>query len=135
VTQHVKFECHVAIPEEQGFDNVASLLSELLSLNFQYEDSGRFEEVPAYTAEVGCLEFVLFGIPGGELDSEGGDTENFYLELYDRGIDDTDSELFLSDVLDGEKIDQFDIVNGVYDISAFVVKKLSKGSKLMCSTI
>ncbi|NKJ20370.1 hypothetical protein [Dyella sp. SG609] len=49
-----------------------SLLAKKIDLAFKglhlkKEDTGRFEEVPAYVGDSGGLEFVLFGIPEGEV--------------------------------------------------------------------
>ena len=42
---------------------------------FEKEETGRFDEVPAFIAKQSDMEFVLFGLPEGE------DGEDFVLEL------------------------------------------------------
>lgn len=37
-------------------------------LRFEYDDSGRFDEVPTYIAEKDGARFTLFGTPEGELE-------------------------------------------------------------------
>ena len=53
----------------------ASIGASIGGVAFKEEESGRFDEVPAYTARHSDLEFVLFGLPEGE------DGDAYVLEL------------------------------------------------------
>lgn len=48
-------------------DLAASLGVVVQDLKFEYEDTGRFDEVPAYVAEKDGARFTLFGTPEGQV--------------------------------------------------------------------
>ncbi|MEJ2455890.1 MAG: hypothetical protein P8103_17285 [Candidatus Thiodiazotropha sp.] len=54
------------------------LTNEIDILVFIADESGRFEEVPAYTAMLGELEFVLSGVP------EDVESDGYFLQLTSR---------------------------------------------------
>lgn len=67
----------VNMPIRESLDAFAGRLDRLMrGFMFEEETSGRFEEVPAFVAEKGGVEFVLFGVPEGE-----PDTETYVLEF------------------------------------------------------
>ena len=77
----------VQIPIDSTLDAAADRLGAAMGvLWFLPEETGRFEEVPAYVAQFNEMEFVLFGIPEGE------DGDVFLLEMFAR------SELPLDEV-------------------------------------
>lgn len=47
-------------------DLAASLSAATQGLKLEYDDTGRFDEVPAYVAEKDGARFTLFGVPDGE---------------------------------------------------------------------
>ena len=49
-----------------NFDKAASILSECLNIQLEFDDSGYYEEVPAYTCNVLGLNIEFFGIPEGQ---------------------------------------------------------------------
>ncbi len=57
----------IDIPVTGQLAEVAAHLTRLLpSFSFELENSGRYEEVPAFVAKCGAMSFALLGIPDGE---------------------------------------------------------------------
>ncbi|MFC5473537.1 hypothetical protein [Paraherbaspirillum soli] len=69
---HAAVEFPIDIPLE---DLAIQLEGVLGGLSFEREETGRFEEVPAFVAQQSGMTFILFGLPANEL----GDA--FVLEL------------------------------------------------------
>lgn len=65
--QMLRLLATVEFPCSLGLAELAGKLSDVIQgFRFVEEVSGRFDEVPAYIAEVDGLSFVLFGVPEGE---------------------------------------------------------------------
>jgi hypothetical protein len=61
----------VWIPIGEPLKAFADRLTRLMpGFTFEEETTGRYEEVPAYLAERGGMEFVLFGVPEDEVSDE-----------------------------------------------------------------
>ena len=69
----------VEIPAELSIDDLAVELGRVLGgLTFERDDSGRFEEVPAFVSNQSGVEFILFGWPVDE------ESDAYVLELFAR---------------------------------------------------
>ena len=67
----LSYVAEIDIITSLSLDEVAKhLTNEIEILDFVADESGRFEEVPAYIATVGELEFVLLG-PPDDVESDG----------------------------------------------------------------
>jgi hypothetical protein len=125
-----KYSCHVAFPKEQSYENVAEKLSKIFQTEFVLDDSDRFDEVPAFTAEIGRFEFVLFGIPDGDVEPDEGDIENYWLELYDSGSGDVS----LSGLVKAINLDCVSPGNDGYcDLSQQVSEVINESGILDCN--
>jgi hypothetical protein len=51
----------VTIPRDHSFDQFAEKLSQITQARFTEESTGRYDELPAYEASAGELEFLLLG--------------------------------------------------------------------------
>ena len=60
------FVASLVIPQQLPFEELVERVGELLRVRFIKDDSGRFEEFPAYVASVLGLEVAVLGIPAEE---------------------------------------------------------------------
>ena len=61
----------IEVPIRESLDEFADRLNRLMpGFVFEEEMTGRYEEVPAFVAEHDGMEFVLFGVPLGEVSDE-----------------------------------------------------------------
>lgn len=61
----------IMIAASEGFEQfVHRLANSMPGIAFTVEDSGRYEEIPAYEAKAGEMEFLLLGIPEEDIDHE-----------------------------------------------------------------
>jgi len=72
------YRASVGISNSIEFDIVPSVLSNIFECEFTVDHD--YDEVPAYSASIGCYNIVLFGIPVNP-NPEEGDVDHYYLEL------------------------------------------------------
>jgi hypothetical protein len=119
----------VAIGADVPFEGVAKILNGCLrGFCLLEEETGRFEEIPAYVDEQSGVEVQLFGIPEGE------DDDHYIFKV--RCIDDIDPVL-LGKKLGDELIVNFtksntQEKNGYVNVSQIVLEYFKSHTSLKC---
>jgi len=71
MTHHLT--ANVWFPISESFDECAARLTRVIpGFIFEEENDGRYDEVPAFEAKSGTMQFVLFGVP---FDEDGDEYE------------------------------------------------------------
>ena len=84
---------------DQPLNSLAMQLGQLLGLTFESDISGRYEEFPAYSADVIGMEFALLGIPPDE-DQDPESPVDYYTLLVSTYADTpSDEEIDISQYL------------------------------------
>jgi hypothetical protein len=77
----------VEIAPQLSFDRTVARIAVALNLTFSKDQSGRYEEYPAYVAKGGGLEFALLGPPLPEHDIRDVKSSEFQLLISSNLID------------------------------------------------
>ena len=56
------------IKNEASLADTANKLGKIFEVEFELDDSGKYEEIPAYCASSKLYNFILFGFPEPEFD-------------------------------------------------------------------
>jgi len=77
--ESASYFAHVGIQPNGTLSETAGVLGEILSINFFEDQSGIYEEFPAFIAEIQNIRFSLLGAPALEDDLRENPTDGFEL--------------------------------------------------------
>ena len=102
-------------PEERSLSEVAMRLTSAFGIDFEFDESGKYEELPAYCAQALGIQFALLGLPEQQLVETAEPMTDFTLQV-----------LSLDNLREGEDMDLSDylarLISRCAKLEAYVLK-------------